>query len=111
ARRARGPGPASARPGRPAAAGGHRPTGSSCPLLAALGPALRHLGLSWLIRSLTLAHANHRCVVRPSSYSVRSCATVSESDTSAGATSHHTPAPGRSAWGMTGTTVTRGAPG
>src|SRR4029077_10882853 len=52
------------------------------------------------------AHPNHRWVSRPVSYSARSGGTVSISDTSAGATSHHTPAPGRSACGMASTTMT-----
>ena len=52
------------------------------------------------------AHPSHRWVLRSCSYSARSGGTVSTSDTSAGATSHHTPAGGRSACGIAGTTIT-----
>ena len=48
------------------------------------------------------------CLDSPASYSVRRRWTVSSSDTSEGATSHHAPAPGRSMCGMTGTTMTTG---
>src|SRR5262249_53599634 len=54
------------------------------------------------------AHPNHRCALRACSYSARSAWTDSCPDTSAGATSHQTSPPGRSACGTVGTTMTTG---
>ena len=54
------------------------------------------------------AQPNHLCSLLSLSYSARRPAVTPRVDTSAGATSHQTPAPGRSACGMTGTTITTG---
>ena len=56
----------------------------------------------------TGAHPYHRWPLESDSYSARRPLVTSAVETSAGATSHQTPAPGRSACGMTGTTITTG---
>src|SRR5918996_259095 len=67
-----------------------------------------HAGRSTHLRRDCRGHPNHRWEVRPASYSARSWAIASCSNTSAGATSHQAPAGGRSACGIAGITRTTG---
>src|SRR5579862_5821571 len=57
---------------------------------------------------LTGSQPNHLWLARPSTYAARLVAIDSSPETSAGATSHHTPEGGRKVCGSVGTTITTG---